>query len=128
MAYDTTTRMFEIYSENVTLEGFKTIEIQGYFKDHPLMTSEAPNLQTLIEIEDPCLRPASITAPTQTNPDDYFYTEDGANFIVSPPLTNDPPICPITFECISISGQNSNLSCEDSDAVTFDELTGELAF
>lgn len=65
------------------------------------MTSLNPNIETEILIEDPCLRPDSITAPQQTNPNRYKYTPDGITFNLTP-LTVDPYICPITFSCVSV--------------------------
>ena len=100
MAYDTLTQTFEIYSEDWDLIGFKTIEVEAFFVDHPHVTSLAPNLETVIEIEHPCKRPKSITNPSQAPPKDYYYTEGGTTFTARS-LVVDPPVCPVTFECLS---------------------------
>jgi hypothetical protein len=76
-----------------------------------------PNVQTTIEILDPCGQPASIFAPTQTNPPDYFYT-DAATIKVNQFIV-DPPICQVTYECVSVEGPDPNVKCEDSEAVSF---------
>ena len=35
LKYDTFTRSFDFYSEDMNLVGIRTIEVQGYFKDYP---------------------------------------------------------------------------------------------
>lgn len=62
MAYDTLTRQFEIYSEDMSLLGFRSIEVKAYLKDYSTLVSLKPHLNTLIEIQHPCLRPLSISS------------------------------------------------------------------
>jgi len=57
MAYNTLTRQFEIYSEDLSLLGFRNITAEAYLKDYPTLVSLEPHLSTMIEIEHPCLRP-----------------------------------------------------------------------
>ena len=73
MSYNTLTREFSIYSEDFSLIGFRTIEVQAYFIEHQTMTSAAPNLETVIEIEHPCLRTASITVRDSQTANPYYY-------------------------------------------------------
>lgn len=77
MAYDETALQFELYSEDETLEGFRKVELEAYFVEHPLGKSVDPKASTLIEILDPCLSPAGITAPPQDDPPVYFYRPEG---------------------------------------------------
>ena len=128
MSYDSLTNTFEIYSEDFDLMGFRQIEVQGYFVDHPLMTST--NLVTQIEIEHPCLRPAKVTAGDRPTPRPYYYTEGGIDFYAST-VSVDPPVCNITFSCISVqklAGMDDNVRCNDPDTITFNPETGLLNF
>ena len=48
-------------------------------------------------------------------------------------LIVDPPVCPITFECVSVEsltddGGDSDVKCDDPDNLSFDTSTGELTF
>lgn len=132
LSYDTLTRQFEIYSEDWNLIGFHSIEVEGYFVDHPAMTTVAPKLATTIEIEHPCLRPAKISAKDSLTPHSYFYEEGGIDFFAEDNFTVDPPVCNITFECLEVQkidgGSDNDVRCVDPDAVTFDPATGWLNF
>ena len=120
------TRTFEIYSENLALVGQRTIEVQAYLKDYPTLVSDAPNLVTFIEIEQPCTKPISITATNQTNPDPYDYSSQGAQFYVNPPAVY-PPVCPVTYECVSYSFKGMVSDCKEA-AVSFSTGSGSLNF
>ena len=63
LKYDTLTRTFDLYSEDLSLIGFRSLEVQAFLKDYPQVTSSSPNLIEAIEIFDPCTRPASLTDP-----------------------------------------------------------------
>jgi len=52
MAYDTETRQFEIYSEDVSLAGYRTIQVQAFLKEYPTLVSLKPHFETQIEIID----------------------------------------------------------------------------
>ena len=43
-------------------------------------------------------------------------------------LLVDPPVCSVTFECLSVIGEDPDVQCEDKDTVTFSTLTGQLTF
>lgn len=43
------------------------------------------------------------------------------------PFIVDPPVCPVTYECISIEGPSVELTCTDPN-VRIDSQTGELSF
>ena len=118
MAYDTLLQTFQIYSEDFDLIGFRQIEVRGYFEDYPSITSSNPNLSTIIEIQTPCMRPASISAPTSVYNIEYFYTVSGAVFNKKS-LLIDPPFCPATFECITVVGTDPGVTCDDPDAISF---------
>lgn len=102
LRYDTLTRTFDFYSQDTSLVGLRTFEVQGYFKDYPLVTSSSPNLVEIIEIFDPCARPASLTDPGQIESREYFYTKGGPPFRVDSFIV-DPPVCDVSYECISAS-------------------------
>ena len=123
MSYDTLNREFEIYSQNFNLIGYHTLEIQAYFEDYPVMTSVLPNEETEIFMEDPCKRPFGLQALPQKNPENYYYTEDGTTFTVTP-LIIDPSVCQITYSCISVDGPDSDVRCEDKNIVNFSRSTG----
>lgn len=132
MSYDTLTRTFEIYSEDDALIGFKSIEVQGFFVDHPLMTSEEPKEATQIEITNACNSPASLTAPSQPAPKLYYYTEGGATVYINS-LVVYPPVCEITYECVSVDSMGtantgSDVQCSDPGTLTFDPATGRIFF
>ena len=48
VSFDTSTRTFEIYSEDFNLVGLRTIEVKGFLRDYPVLTSAIPNLTTSI--------------------------------------------------------------------------------
>ena len=79
----------------------------------------------MIEILDACLRPAQILNPDQSDPSSYFYTVQAAKLSVKPFIV-DPPVCPVTYECISIEGPSTDLTCNDPN-VKIDSQTGELS-
>ena len=95
-----------------------------------MATSLAPNQQTQIEILDPCLSPHSISAPPQVSPEDYYYTKGGTTFTASS-LIVYPPVCPVTYECLSteiLQGSDADIRCDDPEIVTFDPASGHFVF
>ena len=112
LAYDTISRTFSIYSEDLALVGPHMIQVEGYFRNWEDVRTVEPHLKTTIEILDPCSRPASITVPSLTNPQPYLYTVTGVNVNVNP-LIVDPPMCPVFYECVSITGIDPDVSCTD---------------
>ena len=73
------------------------------------------------------MRPASISAPSQSDPDAYYFTPGGANIQVNPFIV-DPPVCAVTYECISVTGPDADVQCTDSDVVKFSSSTGAWTF
>jgi len=63
LTYDMVQRQFEIYSEDSSLLGTRTIELIGYLEEYPSMRTLLPNEQTMIQIIVSCKKPASIFAP-----------------------------------------------------------------
>lgn len=43
------------------------------------------------------------------------------------PLSVDPPVCPITFECINVVGNYQSVNC-NAELVYLDPLTGSVTF
>lgn len=127
LSYDTTTRTFEMYSEQMALLGTRSIAIQGYFRDYMHIKSAPPDLETTIEILDPCLRPASITNPGQKSLLVYDYNQQGARLAVAP-LDVDPIVCPVTYFCVSIIGVTMSIDCNDSSVVSVNSQTGVFSF
>ena len=80
-----------------------------------------------IEFINPCNDPNSLIVPDQFNPLPYLYTSNGAQINVTPFIAG-PPVCPITYECISVRGEDINLKCNDSGVVSFDEIEGTMNF
>ena len=64
MAYDTRTQTFEIYSEDFTLIGDKTITVAAFLTNYPVMKTATPDALTKIEIINPCLNPISLSPTT----------------------------------------------------------------
>ena len=118
LRYDTLTQTFDIFSEDISLIGLRTFEVQGFFKDYLMVTSSTPNLVETIEIFDPCARPSSLTDPGQ-KARKYFYTKGGLSFSVES-FVVDPAVCDVTYECISASCQ--------FEAVQQFTKTGDLVF
>ena len=82
MKYDTSTRTFDVYSEDLSLVGLRSIEVQAFFKDYVTVTSSAPNLVEEIQIFDLCDRPESLADPGQDQTRTYSYTPGGLSFSV----------------------------------------------
>ena len=86
MKYDSETRTFTIYSEDMDLLGFRDITLSAHLTDYPSMKSQTPDVATQIEILEyfgPCAF-ITLTTPEQSNPSDYFYTEMGLSFTLVP--------------------------------------------
>ena len=131
MKYDTLTRTFDIYSEDLELVGTRTFEVQAFFKDYPV-TSFAPNLVETIEIFDPCDKPYSMTDPGQNQSLEYSYTSGDLKFNVKP-FVVDPLVCYVSYECISdscltkaVRFKNGRFDFETFDMVEFPP--GEIEF
>ncbi len=101
--------------------------MSGFFREYTQIASESPDPQTTILVLDPCLKPYSLTSPGQATELEYDYNRVGARFLPQS-LAVDPPICPLTFSCLSITGSDSNaLQCDDQSGVLqVDALTGKL--
>lgn len=133
MKYDTMTRSFDIYSEDLSLVGIKSFEVQAFFKDYSTVTSLVPNLVETIEIFDPCDRPASLTDPGQDQSQKYSYTPGGLSFSVKP-FVLVPPVCDITYECVSDTCLTSAVRFTENGRLSFDTFDtvayppGEIEF
>ena len=82
-----------------------------------------------IEITDGCLNPFSVTAPDQIDPADYYYTDEGVRFDISPFVVS-PAACDAVYSCSVTSGERTDL-CSISDGATeaaFDPITGGYLF
>ena len=83
--------------------------------------SESFRVDIILEDPDLCNNPNSLIVPDQINPLPYLYTSNGAQINVAPFIT-DPSDCPITYECISVSGEDIDFKCNDPGVVSFDEI------
>ena len=117
MRYDQRTQTFDLFSENLSLVGIKTIEVQAYFKDYPLVTSSAPNPTETIQIFDPCERPTGLADPGQTQTE-YFYSEGGLAYKVND-FVPSPSFCPVTYECVSSNCLLSELAFKSDGSLRF---------
>ena len=72
MAYDTASRTFTIYSEDVSLAGTRSITVEASLMNYSIIRTTAP-VTTTIEIIDPCLNPLSLTSKPIANPPAYDY-------------------------------------------------------
>ena len=61
MAYDTTSRTFDIYSEDTALIGDRTFTVAAFLSDYSVTKTATPDASSTIEIIDPCLDPFSLT-------------------------------------------------------------------
>ena len=88
------------------------------------MTSPEPHETTSILIIDPCVEPDSIISPVQATSIDYLYTVDPAEIVVKE-FEVVPPICPVTYECIEITGPDEDVTCNDPNSImSFNSATG----
>ena len=117
-----------MYSIDLSLIGIHTIKLEAYFVNYPAITSVPQVMSTPLEIVDPCDSPTSLIAPSQNDPAEYFYTPAATTFHVSLPLEVYPPVCPISFECVSVDGPDDDVACTDEEVVMFDAETGSLTF
>ena len=71
--YDASTRTHNVYSEDEALKGVvKPYTVQASLTDYPTTVSEVKTAN--IQFKDPCPAPEDLTATSQTNPVDYYYT------------------------------------------------------
>ena len=70
--YNGATRTHNIYSEDETLKGIRPYTVQASLTDYPSIVSEVKTAN--IEFKDPCPAPEDLTATSQTDPVDYYYT------------------------------------------------------
>ena len=40
----------------------------------------------------------------------------------------DPPVCDVTYECVSVTGNNNSINCNDPATVNFNPKTGNFIF
>jgi hypothetical protein len=44
------------------------------------------------------------------------------------PFVLDPPVCDITYECVSVSSNNTSVKCNDTGIVNFNPISGNFIF
>ena len=103
--------------------------MQASLTDYPTTVSEVKTAN--IEFKDPCPAPEDLTATSQTDPVEYFYTsvDPSATFTLNP-FTPNPPICTPSYSCNVISGPRTDL-CAISDGTTsgvFSVIDGSYEF
>ena len=62
VSYDTSTLMFDIYLEDFSLLGDRTITVAAFLTDHTVTKTVTPDAAETIEIINPCLDPFSLTS------------------------------------------------------------------
>ena len=108
MIYDSKAGEFQIYSEDLSLIGLKTIQLRARLEEYPATNALDQNFQ--IEIIDPCLSPVLLSVTTLTNTEQYFYAEEGVIFALDSSEV-DPWVCEITFTCVSVTGEDPRVNC-----------------
>ena len=63
MIYDMDTRMYTIYSEDLTLIGLQPFSIEAHLTDYPVTATPVQAVTSTIDIIDPCIDPFSLTMP-----------------------------------------------------------------
>ena len=125
MSYDTLSRTFEINSEDEGLLGARTIEVRGYLRYYPTVTSAIPNLTTTIEIVDACNAPnLKVDTISQPNLPTYNYSVEGLQVETS--LISEPSFCPVAYECVAVIEANVRISCDEGDLFKVDSETGSV--
>ena len=107
MKYDSSTREFELYSEDTSLIGMQTLTLRAFLIDYPndVVTSD---FSTDVEIRDTCRNPFGISPTTQSDPPIYSYSNVASKFTMNS-FVVDPPICPVTYACVSVSGPSTSV-------------------
>ena len=108
MIYDSKTGEFQIYSEDLSMIGLKTITLKASLEEY-LITKASDQIFS-IEIVDPCISPVSLSVTTLTDTEQYFYTEEGVIFGVNSSDV-DPWVCQISFACVSVTGDDPRVNC-----------------
>ena len=67
----------------------------------------------------------SVTAPSDAQ--EYSYTSDGAILSLESVAVN-PPECSVTYTCLSVVGNDPDVTCGDAGLVSLDSDTGSLSF
>ena len=93
----------------------------------------AGQLDFEIDVIDPCLNDAILTAQPQTNPVDYLYTGDSpmAQFTMNPFIINPVGFCIVQHSCAMVSGPSAFDLCSINNGLTngfFDPVTGNWSF
>jgi len=133
MAYNTATRTFEIYSEDFSLLGDRTITLAAFLTNYPITKSPLPDAPTTIKLLNPCLNPFSLTSNAQINPANYIYKSVARPTVIFTlvPYSVDPDasVCPITYSCAVAGPRTDICSKADGDTVaTFNTATGGYTF
>lgn len=133
LGYFASNRTFDLYSEDMNLVGqIKPYTVQAYLTEYDTVTSSVSTAN--IEFIDPCPIPEDLTAPDQTDPEDYYYTGDSpsAEFTANPWVV-EPPVCAIEYSCRTTGSPMTPLVdlCDFNDGDTvgnFDAITGNYSF
>lgn len=117
--------MFSVYTEDtLLLESLHVVEVSATLARYPVITS-APVQQTLVEFINPCDEPQSIAIPEDpVAPVIYSYTDIPVTTQVVP-FEVYAPICPVTYECVSIKSQSASIEC-GAPIVRFDSEIGSV--
>lgn len=82
----------------------------------PTQPRETSTATFVLSFVNPCIDPnlTTITPKTQTDPSSDDYSGATRTFTYDP-FTVDPPICPLTISCVSISPDSDQLTCDPLD-------------
>ena len=120
MKYDTSSRQFTFFSDDVNLVGTHDFSITAHLSSYPAMKTNRP-VTAQLEVTNAvsCDSPVSVTASTLV-PQEYIVAADAKAYQISP-YTTDPPDCPITYTFL-VNPPGA------TDVVAFDEATLTFTF
>lgn len=79
----------------------------------------------MIKIRDPCPKPNTLEPSVQKNPvKEYLYTLTGVKLTVTPFIV-EPVVCHVSYECVRVTGDSPNLTCEE---LNIDADSGVMLF
>ena len=120
MKYETTSRQFTFFSDDVNLVGTHDFSITAYLSSYPAIKTDSP-ITAQLEVTNilSCDSPVSVTASTMV-PQEYIVAADAKPYQISP-FTTDPPGCPITYTFL-VNPPGA------TDVVAFDDATLTFTF
>jgi hypothetical protein len=127
VAYSGQDLAFTIWSEDVSFIGTHAITVRAFLTEYPSVENEVTGA---IEVVDRCATIDSVTAPAQTDPEEYIYTGEVLSYTIEPFVAEPSGCGSIVYTCEVVSGSRTDL-CEVSDGdtvVSFNSNTGTFEF